>query len=297
MPDLRVKQLRTPQSRRRSGRLEKAWAGSAAAHLLALTLLILLHVVVPLAPPQDEPSFAVEFEPDKSQTNGGPNPSVARETPKGDDNPQMRRTPQSAPQPSSQPQMNLIPPEYLQPPPQPDSEEAEPLPPPVERPHYAHSPPSRSADRNPFSHPMVYSFAPRERAEASAGLRNSRSLDLSAGPVIRGGRLRDAVAHVVGPGGEADYLALLSEFIETHKYYPEGAAENGEEGSATVRLTVRRDGTVEALQLETSSGSSLLDAAWMAVFRDNQLPAFTDDMPGARQTFTLTLNYELIYRR
>jgi hypothetical protein len=49
------------------------------------------------------------------------------------------------------------------------------------------------------------------------------------------------------------------------------------------------------LSLASSSGSSLLDSAWMAVFRDNRLPAFTDDMPGAQQTFTLTLNYQLIY--
>jgi protein TonB len=190
--------------------------------------------------------------------------------------------------------MNLIPPEYRQPP-QPQDEQAEPLPPPMERPHYARNPQSHSTDRNPFSHPMTFSYAPREQREASAGLRSSRSLDLSAGPVIRGGRLTDSVAHVVGQGGAADYLALLSEFIETHKYYPEGAAQNGEEGSATVRLTVMRDGTVKALNLTSSSGSSLLDAAWLAVFRDNRLPAFTDDMPGAEETFSLTLNYELIY--
>jgi protein TonB len=193
--------------------------------------------------------------------------------------------------------MNLIPPEYQQPPPPPQTEEAEPIPPPMERPRYSRNTERQRADRNPFSHPMNFSLAPREQREASAGLRSSRGLDLSAGPVIRGGHLTDSVAHVVGQGGQADYLALLSEFIETHKYYPEGAAQNGEEGSATVELTVRRDGTVRALSLASSSGSSLLDAAWMAVFRDNRLPAFTDDMPGAEETFKLTLNYELIYRR
>lgn len=296
VPDLRARYLRAPQSRRRPGQLRRAWAASTVAHLLVLTLILFLRALVPVPPPPQEPSFAIEFEPDKSQTNGGPNPSTATETPKGDDSSHMRPTPQQAPQDATQPQMNLTPPEFLQPPP-PQTEEAEPLPPPMERPHYARSPQPRSNDRNPFSHPMTYSFAPREREESSAGLRNSRSLDLSAGPVISGGRLRDSVAHVVGQGGEADYLALLSEFIETHKYYPEGAANNGEEGSATVRLTVRRDGTVEGLDLTSSSGSSLLDAAWMAVFRDNRLPAFTDDMPGARQTFSLTLNYQLIYRR
>ncbi len=296
MADLRVRQLRMPQSRRPSDRLGKAWAGSAVAHLLVLALIIFVRTVIPLTPPQEEPSMAIEFEPDTSQTNGGPNPSKPTETPKGDTNPNMRPTPSTQAQPDSQPQMNLIPPEYRQPPP-PHEEDAEPLPPPMARPHYARTPQSRSSDRNPFSHPMNFTLAPREQHEASAGLRNSRSLDLSAGPVVRGGRLTDAVAHVVGQGGAADYLALLSEFIETHKYYPEGAAQNGEEGSATVQLTVLRDGTVKRLNLTSSSGSSLLDAAWMAVFRDNRLPAFTDDMPGAEQTFSLTLNYELLYHR
>jgi protein TonB len=283
------------QSRSRSGRLRPILAGSAAAHLLALGLLLFLRELVP-PPPPEQPSFAIEFEPDKSQTSGGPNPSKATETPKGDEKAQMQPTPSTAAPPDSQPQMNLIPPEYMQPPP-PQEEEAEPIPPPMVRPRYSRNTESHRADHNPFSHPMDFSLAPRDSRTASAGLRNSRSLDLSAGPVIRGGHLMDAVAHVVGQGRAADYLALLSEFIEEHKYYPEGAAQNGEEGSATVQLTVRRDGSVRSLSLASSSGSSLLDAAWMAVFRDNRLPPFTDDMPGAEQTFTLTLNYELIYHR
>jgi protein TonB len=286
-----------PRSRARADRLRRALAGSAAAHILMLALLIFLRELMPLTPPQEQPSFAIEFEPDTTQTKGGPNPSTATETPKGDDKAQMQPSQSTQSQPDSQPQMNLIPPEYRQPPPPPQTEEAEPIPPPMERPRYSRNTERQRADRNPFSHPMNFSLAPREQHEASAGLRSSRGLDLSAGPVIRGGRLTDSVAHVVGQGGAADYLALLSEFIETHKYYPEGAAQNGEEGSATVELTVRRDGTVRALSLASSSGSSLLDAAWMAVFRDNRLPAFTDDMPGAEETFKLTLNYELIYRR
>lgn len=276
--------------------MRAALAGSVFAHLLVLAIIIFVRVVAP-PPPPEQPSFAIEFQPDTTQTKGGPNPSNVTETPKGDTSAVMHPTPSTPQASASQPQINLIPPEYRQQQVPPEAEEAEPLPPPMQRPRYSRSGPAHSNDRNPFAHPMNFSLAPREERQASGGLRNSRSLDLSAGPVVRGGRLMDSVAHVVGPGGTADYLALLSEFIETHKYYPEGASRNGEEGSATVRLTVRRDGSVQALSLESSSGSSLLDAAWMAVFRDNRLPAFTDDMPAAQQTFTLTLNYELIYRR
>jgi protein TonB len=284
-----------PQSRQRSTRIRAAWLGSAGVHAVVLLIILFVRLMEPLVPPPEQPSFAVEFEPDTSQTNGGPNPSKDTQTPKGEDSAMMHPQTQPPAAASSQPQMNLIPPEYMQPPP-PPQEQAEPLPPPMAQPRYSRTGPAKSADHNPFAHPMNFSLAPRGERSASAGLRSSRGLDLSAGPVVRGGRLQDSVAHVVGPGGTADYLALLSEFIEEHKYYPEGAAANGEEGTATVQLTVARDGTVKALHLDASSGSSLLDAAWMAVFRDNRLPAFTDDMPGAQQTFTLSLNYELIYR-
>jgi TonB family protein len=275
--DLRVRQLRLPLSRRRSDRLGKAWAGSAAAHVLVLALLILLRTVVPVAsPPEQGPSFAMEFSPDATEPQGGP-PS------------------QTPPQSSVQPQMNLMPPEYMQPP-TPPAEDAENLPPPMQRPRYTGSPQPRRTASNPFSHPMNFSLAPREQREASAGLRNTRSLDLSAGPMISGGRLRDSVAHTIMRGGEGDYMSEVEDFVETHKYYPPEAGERGEEGGATVEVTVRRDGTVTSVRLVDSSGSQMLDAAWLSVFRDNRLPAFNDDMPENQFTFRYRLNYYLIYR-
>lgn len=295
MADLRVREMRTPRSRGgRSNRLKTAWAGSAALHLMIVLFLLLVRTAIQPPPPDEPPALTVEFEPDKSQTPGGPNPSKMRVTPRGEENPDMHATPNTQPQPDMRPQINIIPPEYQQPP-EPPEAEAEPLPPPIPAPHFQRAEPTRRSRSNAFSHPMEFSYSPRNEQRQSAGLRNSRSLDLSAGPVIRGGHLLDSVAHVVGPGGRADYLALLSEFIEEHKYYPPEAARNGEDGSATVELTVRRDGSVKALKLVASSGSDLLDAAWLAVFRDNRLPPFTEDMPGAQETFELTLNYTLIY--
>ncbi len=291
--ELRVRQLPMPRSRDRERRFRPAWFASAGAHLLVLGALIFVRAVPP--PPPEEQPVSIAFEPDTTQTDGGPNPSKDTETPKGNDEARMHPVP-SAPPAAAQPQINLIPPEYRLPP-QPPAEAAEPVPAPVERPRVARSAPSRHADRNPFAHPMNFSFANQPPEPASGGLRSSRSLDLSAGPVIRGGRLVDSVAHVVGRGGAADYMALLREFIETHKYYPQEAAEHGDEGAATVLVTIARDGTVEALSLVRPSGSHLLDAAWLAVFRDNRLPAFTDDMPWPRVTLPLTLNYYLIYQQ
>ena len=153
----------------------------------------------------------------------------------------------------------------------------------------------RQASANPFAHVVPFDLRPQSRPSvASNG--NGRSLDLSAGPVVRNGVLRDAVAHVAGTHGMSDWGEALRAFVEEHKYYPREAAENGEQGAATLRVTVARDGTVKRLTLVSSSGSPLLDAAWMAVFRDNKLPPFNDDMGQSEITFNYELDYSLIYR-
>ena len=150
------------------------------------------------------------------------------------------------------------------------------------------------ADSNPFAHVVPFDLAPQHRSLAAG---NGRSLDLSAGPVIRNGSLQDSVEHVRGTHGMSDWGERLQEFVEEHKYYPREAADNGEQGSAVLRVTVSRDGTVKRLVLVSSSGSHLLDAAWMAVFRDNKLPPFNDDMAGKEVTFNYELDYHLIYGR
>jgi TonB family protein len=132
---------------------------------------------------------------------------------------------------------------------------------------------------------------------ATRGLRNSKSLDLAMGPTISGGQMHDAVAHVSNPGASGDYLAEISAYVEQHKFYPSQAASNGEDGVATIEATISRDGRVTNVQLKQSSGSRWLDMAWESLFRDHRFSPFTDDMKGDKQNFTLTMDYELIYRR
>jgi TonB family protein len=267
LPDLRVRQLPTPRSRPRIHVLRRPWAASAIAHLVIIALICLLRIT-PSVPPPDDASFTVEFSPDATQAPPGP------------------------PTPSQlQPQINLTPPEYQQAPPA-ESQDAEPipLPRPMQRPHYAGS----TAHNNPFAHPQAYSLAPREQ-QSPASAPNSRGLYLSAGPVIRNGRLADSAGQTEGAHAAEDYMALVRDFVEAHKYYPGEAARNEEQGSATVEVTVRHDGKVIALTLLSGSGSHLLDDAWLGVFRDNRMPVFFDDMP-PQITFSFTLDYYLIYR-
>ena len=312
--DLRSSVPRLKTSRAPRSRLRPWVVGSLAAHLFALFVIIFVHVVSPPVVPPEEPSFGMVFEPSNTGTKGAPHPSQYTSTPQGEKSPEMHPTPQSQPPPSPPPapapsppqeqaEVNLIPPEYQQaPPPPPPQEQAESVPQ-EQRQKQARqqsrrqpSPRQSPSRNNPFANPMLYSFAPQARQSQSGGFRSSRSLDLSAGPVVSGGRLQDAVAHVIGPGGRGDYMEALSEFVELHKYYPPSSARNGEEGESVIRVTIERDGTVKDMRLLSSSGSSMLDSAWEAVFRDNKLPPFPDDLPGNQQTFTLSLNYHLLYR-
>ncbi len=267
---LRVRQPRTPRSRQPPRRLQPAWVGSAAVHLAAIALLVLLRTAGAPEEPPEAPSFAVEF------TAGAGNPTAVQP-------------------PVSQPEVNTGLPSFI--PEQAPDQPAEPLPEPMRHPRYAQAPPRRPGkSNNPFAHIVPFDLSPRSPSTQAAGLSNSRAIDLAAGPVVRNGRLVDQVAHTIGTHGYGDYMELLDDFVESHKYYPQDAADNGEQGTAVLEVTVTRDGTVKNLRLVSSSGSPTLDAAWMAVFRDNRLPPFNDDMPQGEQTFRLALDYQLIYQ-
>jgi TonB family protein len=252
--------------------------------------------------PLPEPAFGIVFEGEHTDTKGVPKPGKFVQIPEGQDSPQPTPTPpRAAPPPTppsakTAPEVNLLPPEYaqqFQPPPPQDQAEAVPHPAPQEKPS-----PARHAQQqqrqNPFAHPMVLSFAPA-MPRPHRGLSESKSLDLSMGPVFAGGQMHDAVAHVSNPGASGDYLAEISAYVERHKFYPSQAAANGENGVATIDATITRDGRVVDVRLRQSSGSRWLDMAWESLFRDHRFSPFTDDMKGDKQIFTLTMDYELIY--
>jgi len=114
------------------------------------------------------------------------------------------------------------------------------------------------------------------------------------GPVTRGGFDFAPVGRGRQPG--PDWRNALSAWIEAHKYYPQEAALNGEDGTVVVRVVVDRSGAVESVQLESRSGSQWLDLAAQALFRGAHLPPFPPDMSDADFTFDLTMHYILIRR-
>ncbi len=249
----------------------QVWVAGVASllfHMAALAILWLLPHGKPPGEAASAPSFAIQFDAGAPQTA-------------------------TSAAPPSEPRVSLGGEDFPPPPQQTQSADAVPR---IERPHYG-SALRPKANSNPFAHVVPFDLSPTQPRSLSAGLPGSHSLDLAAGPVVRNGRLLDAVQHVRGSHGYDDYAEELREFVEAHKYYPREAAENGEQGDATVRVTVDRGGKVLSVSLVRGSGSQLLDAAWVAVFRDNTLPPLNDDIPGNTYTFTFTLDYYLIYQR
>jgi protein TonB len=68
-------------------------------------------------------------------------------------------------------------------------------------------------------------------------------------------------APVPSPDASAGYRALLSDWLESHKRYPESARERGEEGHAVLRFQVDRSGHVLDYTVTSSSGYADLDQA------------------------------------
>jgi protein TonB len=93
-----------------------------------------------------------------------------------------------------------------------------------------------------------------------------------------------------------DWANLLSAWVEAHKYYPQQALINGEDGSPEVEVTVRRDGHVQAVELDTRSGSQWLDLALQALFRGANLPPFPEGTGDQQLTFHFTMHYILVRR-
>ncbi|MFT9400674.1 TonB family protein [Acetobacter sp.] len=153
---------------------------------------------------------------------------------------------------------------------------------------------------SPFDNPMDLSFneapAPRRHRTGRPG-GSGGPIDMSVGPVVENGAIN---AHYTSrasiKGVSDDYGQQINEWIERHKFYPEEAARNGEEGPASVHVVLDRTGRVKSIYETGSSGSYYLDAATTSMFRGAQLPPVPPNMQGDHFDIDLTMNYILIRR-
>jgi protein TonB len=95
------------------------------------------------------------------------------------------------------------------------------------------------------------------------------------------------------PTISADYRALLSSWLESHKRYPEEARQRGEEGRAVLRFRVDRSGRVLDYSVVSSTGYGDLDAAVESMMRGAVLPAFPPSMTEPEIEVSVTIRFGL----
>ncbi|PWC26705.1 energy transducer TonB [Teichococcus aestuarii] len=145
-------------------------------------------------------------------------------------------------------------------------------------------------------------IAPAPQARPAPG--RPGQLDMAIGPVPQRSLAPGqpaysgsaAMAHVSGARPGRNWGRAFQAWVQSRGFYPPQAAAAGEDGPVVLRVTVARDGRIEAVQITGRSGSRWLDAAALSLFRDQVGPAFTAEMEGDSTTLTFTVNYRIVYR-
>ena len=236
-----------------------AFACAVGLHGAALTALLLL----PVAPPGDHAKpvrrlVAVSLgTPRKlpARNSSAPAPPAAASTPPRDPPPPARPP---APAPVTPPTATAV--ATTPPTPKPP----EPAPP---QPAAPQSPPPQTA-----AQPQLTATGPSQDTGAGLQAQDQTEADTTNGPPAAtaelDARLQDA---------RAGYEARLGAWLNRHKRYPLRARQRRQEGTALLRFTVDRNGTVIDYSLQESSGSALLDRAVLALIKRAQpLPAIPD---------------------
>ena len=96
------------------------------------------------------------------------------------------------------------------------------------------------------------------------------------------------------PGQQAGYAARLAARLNRYKHYPMAARRARMEGTATLFLRVRRDGSVAEHRISESSGFEALDSAVLRMLdRAQPLPAFPAAMPDDEVSISIPVSFSL----
>ncbi len=87
------------------------------------------------------------------------------------------------------------------------------------------------------------------------------------------------------------WLGRLKEWWDQHSFYPREASQTDEGGAVRVRIAIAPDGQVTFIQVVGSSGSGVLDAAALAVFRGARLPPLPPEAAAGPGEVVVTLHY------
>jgi protein TonB len=86
-------------------------------------------------------------------------------------------------------------------------------------------------------------------------------------------------------------MGKLKQWWDQHSFYPKEASQTDEGGDVKVRIVIAPDGQVTLVEVVQGSGSSVLDVAAVAVFRNAHLPPFPPGTPAQPADVVVTLHY------
>jgi periplasmic protein TonB len=261
-----------------------AIAGAFALHGVAV--LALLALAAPQGAALEDAAIAIFIDPGAlpvataMQTENSPKPEVAAAQPQPDLQDAV---------PLPEPVEAIASTDFKQPTPPPELRDAVPPAEPVEAlaiPDFKPPPPPPKVEpRKPTTPPppRAAAPAPAKSAPASPGPPAQGAAPGNAAPSAPPAAPQ-ATAAAVAPG----WNALIAAWLAAHRRYPEESRRRSEEGEVTVRFTVAGDGRVTDVALVKGSGWSALDASALRMLQGATVPA-----PGVETTRTVRIRFRL----
>ena len=196
--------------------------------------------------------------------------------------------PDAPPEPDL-PTQQLPPPPEVEPPRLEPPHTEEPTAPDPEPPPPVDPTPPRVQPPKPIPHPPPPKPAARPNPNSAAS--SSASAQAHATPIGPPSppQTNEPPQAAISPG----WQSAVGAWLQSNKTYPDAARRRGEEGRATVRFTVNREGRVIDFELLSSTGSGALDAAVDRLLRGARLPPLPSGMPQEQVTVTLQIRYTL----
>ena len=175
--------------------------------------------------------------------------------------------------------------------------------PPTPTPVVVPPPPPAAARAHTLLPPPVAPAHPSPATPHRAAARSASIRALAAGPTALGASTNPAGAPAHAADGQtapsrtsdvnngAAWLGKLKQWWDQRSVYPKEASQTNEGGSVTVRIAIAADGQVTSIEVVQGSGSSVLDTAAVAVFRNAHLPPFPPGTPPQPADVVVTLHY------
>ena len=163
------------------------------------------------------------------------------------------------------------------------------VPPPTPSPVTQVHPPPRASPVAPpvtLAHPQRVARPPASRAAVNPAGALGHATDRPNSD----GRASGAGSAATANNGAA-WMGKLKQWWDQHSFYPGEASQTNEGGSVRVRIVIAADGQVTSIEVVQGSGSSVLDLAALAVFRNARLPPFPPGTPALPADVVVTLHY------